>query len=172
MLGHTFRTLVMSGILSYTMFLHCACLIYIYIYIFACLKMVMHFVWWTHIVRRVHPSWSWMLLTLDHGYEFKAIVIDAYSCYIVCMIVAVWFSWSMSASNIGFPVYVTRVNMSNALVSLSVRHSALNEKLCQIFSMKMGHPFTVFSQWKLGENSILCAITHLRRNVAGFPPRK
>ena len=30
----------------------------------------------------------------------------------------------------------------------------------------------VFSQLKLGENSVLCAMTHLRRSVAGFPPRK
>ena len=45
----------------------CVCVsiyIYIYIYIFAYLKMIMHFVWWTHMVRRVPPhcngcSWPW-----------------------------------------------------------------------------------------------------------------
>jgi len=68
------------------------------IYMFACLKMVMHFVWWTHMVRRVTLSWSWVLLTLECGYALRAIVVCAYSCYILCMIIIVWLSRSMSAS--------------------------------------------------------------------------
>ena len=91
--------------------------IYIYMYMSVCLKKVMHFVWWTHMVKRATLSWSWVLLTLECGYAFKATAIGAYSCYIVCMIIIVWLSWSMSTSDIGFPVYVTCINMVDALVS-------------------------------------------------------
>ena len=110
---------------------------------------------------------------------------------------------SMSASDIGFLVYATCVNVFKDLVSfslpqykhtnacrihryetLSMHHIAPNAKLCQIFAVKMGHLFAVFSQRKLGENSILCTMTHLtrkccwisttkiRQNVAGFLPWK
>ena len=84
---------------------------------------------------------------------------SAYSCYIVCTFIAVWLSWSMSPSDICFPVYVTHINIVDTLEgfdsprckpidtrrihrheTLSVRHSAPNVKLYRIFSVEMGHP--------------------------------
>ena len=53
-----------------------------------------------------------------------------------------------------------------------MRHNTPNAKLCQIFTMKMGHFCYVFSQRKLGENSVLCAMIHQRWNAAEFPPQK
>ena len=38
---------------------------------------------------------------------------DAYSCYIVCTTYCMWLSLSMLASDIGFPVYVTRIMCLN-----------------------------------------------------------
>ena len=132
--------------------------VYIYIYMFVWLWVVMHFVWWTPMVRRAAFLWSWVLLTLWCGYALKAIAIGAYSYYIVCMIITVCLSWSMSASDIGFPIYVTCINMLDALVSFSlplyehddarrihrhktlpVCHSTPNAKLYWIFAMKMKH---------------------------------
>jgi len=65
----------------------------------------------------------------------------------------------MLPSDIDFPMYVTHINMLNALKGFSsshykhvnaphirkcktllVRHSAPNAKLCRIFAVKMGHP--------------------------------
>ena len=37
---------------------------------------------------------------------------------------------------------------------------------------KWGIPLTVFSRRRLGENSVLCAMTHLRRSTARFFPWK
>ena len=37
---------------------------------------------------------------------------------------------------------------------------------------KLGTSIAVFSQWMLGENSILCAMMHLRQSIAKFPPWK
>ena len=45
--------------------------------------------------------------------NIKAYVVDVYSYYIVCMIVMVWFPLSMLASDIGFPVYATRISVWN-----------------------------------------------------------
>ena len=56
--------------------------------------------------------------------------------------------------------------------TLLMRHSTPNAKLYRIFTRKVGHPVAVFSQWKFGENSILCAIMHLRRSASKFPPQK
>ena len=141
----------------------CACLVhdicvYVCIYMFVCLWVVMHFLWWTPMVRRAALSWSWVLLTLWCGYALKAIAVGAYSYYILCMIITVCLSRSMSASDIGFPVYATCINMLDALVSFSlpsyehanaccihrhetllVCHSTPNAKLYRIFAMKMGH---------------------------------
>ena len=44
----------------------------------------------------------------------------AYSYYIVCMIITVCLSRSMLASDIGFPIYVTCINMLDALLSFSL----------------------------------------------------
>ena len=41
--------------------------------------------------------------------------IGAYSYYIVCTIIVVLLSQSMIASDIGFPMYVTCINMLDAL---------------------------------------------------------
>jgi len=79
----------------------------------------------------------------------------------------------MSPSDIGFPVYATHINMLDALKgfslsqykhvdthrihkceTLSVRHSAPNAKLCQIFIVKMGHPHCYILIQKFGEDSI------------------
>ena len=86
--------------------------VYIYIYIYACacvgdcaLCMIDSH---GHVS---DPLWPWVLLTLWHEYKLKAIVIGAYSCHIMCIVTMVWSSWSMSLSDIGFLVYVPRINM-------------------------------------------------------------
>ena len=118
-------------------------------------------------------------LNLVVWYALKAIAVGAYSYYILCMIITVCLSRSMSASDIGFPVYVTCINMLDALVSfnlplyehanafcihrhetLLVCHSTPNAKLYRIFAMKMGTFVVVFLQRKLSEDSVLCAITN------------
>ena len=100
-----------------------------------------------------------MLLTLWHEYVLKAIVEGAYSSHTVCIVTAMWSSWSVSPSDISFPVYASRINVYNALrgsdsskhkhvgtcrihehKTLHVHHSAPNVKLCQIFAVKMGDP--------------------------------
>ena len=103
------------------------------------------------------------------------------------MIITVYLSRSMSGSDIGFPVYATCINMFDGLVSfdspdhehanvchihkhktLLVRHSTPNMKLYQIFAVKMGHHFAIFSPQKPGKDSVLCAMTHLRRMQLDF----
>ena len=58
------------------------------------------------------------------------------------------------------------------IINRSICHREPKAKLCQIFAMKMRHPVAVFSQQKLGENSVLCAMMHLRQSTSGFLPRK
>ena len=55
-----------------------------------------------------HPLWPWVLLTLWHEYVLEAIAVGAYLCHTVCIVTAVWLSWFMSPSEVGFPVYVSR----------------------------------------------------------------
>jgi len=95
----------------------------------------------------------------------------------------------MSPSDTGFLMYATRTNMLDTLKgfgssqykhvdmhrihrceTLRVCYSAPNAKLCLIFIVKMRHHVAVFSQRKLGKNSILCAMMHLRRSAARFSP--
>ena len=61
------------------------------------------------------PLWPWVLLTLWHEYMLKAIAIGAYSCHTVHIVTAVWSSRSMSSSDIGFLMYVSHINVFNAL---------------------------------------------------------
>ena len=117
-------------------------------------------------------GWSWTLYDgLSWLHEWPSLVISAfdliewicakgYYClrYIVCMIIAMWSSRSMSPSDIDFLMYAIRINMFDALrgsnssqhehvgthriyrpETLPMRHNAPNTKLCQIFAMKMGH---------------------------------
>ena len=68
-----------------------------------------------------------------------------------------WLSWFMSPSDIGFPLYATRINVLDSLKGFSssqyehvdtshihrcetfpVCHNAPNTKLCRIFAVKMG----------------------------------
>ena len=185
--GHTLGTLAMSGLFPCFVCLHCAwCMcvcvcIYIYICLFVCgcLWVVMHFLWWTPMVRRAALSWSWVLLTLWCGYALKATVVGIYSYYIVCMIITGCLSRSMLASDIGFPVYVTCINMLDALVSINIPCTNMpthivyiGTKLCRCVIACQMQDSTKFSPWKWGtfvavflqqkfsEDSALCAIAH------------
>ena len=136
-----------------------------------------------------NPLWLWVLWTLWHEYVLKAFVVGAYSCYTVCMVTAVWLSRSMSPSDIGFSVYASCINVFNTLrgfgrlvLAWACWHtsytqalnptSAPNAKLYWIFSVKIGIPIVVFPRQNFGENSVLYAMTHLRRSAARFLPQK
>ena len=79
----------------------------------------------------------------------------------------------MSPNDTSFPVYATCINTLNTLKGFSLsqykhvdmhcihrrktlpmRHSAPNVKLYRIFAMKIRHPIAIFSERKLGENSV------------------
>ena len=150
----------MSTLSSNSVCLHCAwCMCAcVCTYISTYLWVIVHFVWWTPMVRGVTLSKLWVLLTLWCEYALKATTVYAYSCHIVCMIIAVWLFQSMSASDIDFLVYATCINMFDAFMgfdspeyehvearrihrhkTLSMHHSAPNVKLCRIFAEKMGY---------------------------------
>ena len=65
-----------------------------------------------------HPLWPWVLLTLWHEYVLEAIAVGAYLCHTVCIVTAVWLSWFMSPSEVGFPVYVSHINVFKCLEGL------------------------------------------------------
>ena len=127
-----------------------------------------------------------MLLILWCRYALKVIAVGVYSCYIVCMIIAVWLLDPCQLSDICFPVFATCVNMFFSLVSFDLplyehadacrihKHETLLVCLHQtqysagFFPWKWGTFVAIFSQQKLGENSVLCVITHQRQNVARF----
>ena len=114
-----------------------------------------------------------MLLTLWCRYALKVTVVNAYSCYIVCMIIVVWLSWSMSATWHWFPrVHDTHQHVEMHHVhrreTLLVCHNAPNVKFCRIFTIQMGHLCCHILIAKAWWDSILCAMTHLRRNAVGF----
>ena len=44
----------------------------------------------------------------------QATIVGAYSYYIVCTIITMYLSRSISASDIGFPMYATRINVFDA----------------------------------------------------------
>ena len=145
----------MSDLLSCTLL--CLFALCMYICIFACLKMAMHFVWGTHVVRRVPPSWSWALMTLEHGHALKVITVDAYSCYIVCITVTVWLPLHMSASDIGFLVYATCISvliLQWAMACLSINtlthavYIGMKPYRCTIVHQRLN--FAIFSPWKRG----------------------
>ena len=87
----------------------------------------------------------------------------------------------MSPSDVGFPMYATRINVLDALrgfglsqnkhvdmrhihrrKTLPMLHSTLNAKICQIFAVKIGHPYCRTLMSKACENSFLRAMMHLR----------
>ena len=131
--------------------------IYIYIYAPAHVWVIVHFVWRTLMV---------MLVTVvDHEHSWPCSV-DMFSRnFLQVHIHAILCAWSSRCncpdpchlSDISFPMYATRINMVDALKgfglsryehntrhihrfeTLLVHHSAPNAKLCQIFTMKMGH---------------------------------
>ena len=167
-------------VLALCMMYVCVCVyIYICLFVCGCLWVVMHFLWWTPMVRRAALSWSWVLLTLWCGYALKATVVGIYSYYIVCMIITGCLSRSMLASDIGFPVYVTCINMLDALVSINIPCTNMpthivyiGTKLCRCVIACQMQDSTKFSPWKWGtfvavflqqkfsEDSALCAIAH------------
>ena len=93
---------------------------YVYIYIYICLRMggwsctLYDGLSWLCEWPSLFVSdllWPWVLLTLWHEYMLKAIAVGAYSCYIECIVTTVWSSWSMSPSDISFPMYASRINV-------------------------------------------------------------
>ena len=108
-----------------------------------------------------------MLHTTMEGvvsYALKVFVVDAYSCHIVYMIITVDCLIPCQLIDIDLPMYVTSINMFDALVSfgspqyehtdachihrhetLSMRHSAPNAKLCQNFCRENGAPSLPYS---------------------------
>ena len=149
------------------------------IYMFVCLWVLMHFLWWTPMVRRAALSWSWLLLTLWCGYALKATAVGVYSYYILCMIITVCLSRSMSASE-SVSLYMWHastclmlwwastcpcMNMLTHFVYIgtnlgwcAIAHQTRN--FTEFLPWKWGTFDVVFLQRKLSEDSVLCAITN------------
>ena len=85
--------------------------------------------------------------------NIKAYVVDVYSYYIVCMIVMVWFPLSMLASDIGFPVYATRISVLKLWWAPT----------CYSMNILTHAEYT-------GTKPCWCAIAHQKWNFAEFLP--
>ena len=115
-----------------------------------------------------------MFLTLECGYIFKTCAVGAYSCFTRCTTYQVWSPLSMSAIDIHFPMYATRIMClilwwALAYLSLStlmhVVFIDMKPRWCAVMHQMWKSAW--FSHWKcgiflpyslhksLGENNVL-----------------
>ena len=158
------------------------------VYIYACMWVIVHFVWWIceqpSLVISALDLVMWacaqgsccrcmLILYCVHDHRRVIILIhftwvtsDSPCKQLTSICLKLWRALTHPSTSMLSRVIYTGVKPCQCTIAHQTWNSA------EFLLWKWCTSVVVFSQLKLGENSVLCAMTHLRRSVAGFPPRK
>ena len=152
---------------------------------------IVHFVWWTFVAKKATFSnyvcldlVVWVcaqgnccrcLFILYCVHDHRSVIVSIHVTWVTLVSPCMWHA-SMCVKFWGAPTY-----LNTSMLALVV-YISMKPCWCAIsyqtrnsvgFSLRKRDTFVVvFSQEKLGENSILCTMMHLKGSAAGFSPRK